>query len=215
MRKRQIIIGHMRRPKVITADDRIRLKELLKLILVGTSYENKDSEIDQMMKSTPRVACLKFIESIVAVHEFPNHDVISKFMDVYYQDINSRMTLICNVDKEFHFNNFIIHRSYAMKHCLILGEMITNSFNQALGSRKELKINHTCGIVMKDGKREFTFYYSDNGKGVTESIDLRGTNKFGWDIAISITDFLGVEPIFALEEGGFGFLFKHFLENKN
>ncbi len=208
MKDNKYIFGFTHRPKVITEEDRIRLKELLKVILFGTSLGNDDLAIEHMMKSTKRVVCLKFIESIVAVHEFPNHDVISKFFDVYFTDINARMKLKCNVDKEFRFNDFIIHRSLAMKLCLVMGEMVTNSFNQAVGSRKTLVINHTCGFTTENGKQVYTFFYKDNGKGFTESVDLRNTTtQWGIEIAFSIATFLEVEPVMAVV-GGFGYMFK-------
>jgi two-component sensor histidine kinase len=178
MGNKNVHLGFLHKPKMITPEDRVRLREMLEFILLGTYFEGKDDEIEQMMKSTSRVVCLKFIESMIAVNEPVNHNHISKFFDIYIEDINSRMTLKCNIAKEFRHNPFSIRKEVAMIMCLMIGELVTNSLNQAMGSKKELSLLLTMGIDPRK-ENQFTLGYMDNGKGWVGNLDLRNTKQYG------------------------------------
>jgi two-component sensor histidine kinase len=198
--KKNIQYGFLHKPKVITPEDRIRLRKVLEFILTGTYFDGKTKDLDLMMKSTSRVVCLKFIESMISVHETVDHDHISKFFDIYIKDINSRMNLQCNLDKEFRFNDFKIRKFAAMKLCLAIGEWVTNSLNQAGNSHKELTLKLTMGYDPSQSK-QFTIGYRDNGKGWVGDLDLRDGNRYGLAIAHEIGISFDADKLLANEPG--------------
>lgn len=202
MEMKNIKFGFLHKPKVITPDDRLRLRELLEFILLGTQYEGDDNHIEQMIKSTHRVVCLKFIESMIASHESVDHNQISKFFEVYLTDINSRMTLKCNIGKEFRHNPFSLPKNIAMMCGLMIGEMLTNALNQAIGSKKELSLLLTMGHDprIKEGI-PFTLGFVDNGKGWVGDLDLRDTNKYGLNLCNELAIKLNAKIKIANEPG--------------
>ena len=71
MGKKNLPSGNLTEPQTITAEDRIRLREILDFILTGTYFAGDEDLLRNMMKSDARVACLLFIEKMIV----PNKSV--------------------------------------------------------------------------------------------------------------------------------------------
>ena len=204
MGKKNLPSGNLKEPQTITTEDRIRLREMLEFILKGTYFAGDEKLLGNMMKSDARVSCLKFIESMIVVNNTVDHNHISDFFNAYLDDAKSRMALKCKITNDFYCPDFSIGKNIAMKFCLIIGELVTNSLKHGLGSKRKMPLILSMGND-PDDKELFSLAYMDEGLGINENKNMSNKEQYGLSIAHSIMESLDGEfYISTFEEGGVG-----------
>ena len=91
-------------------------------------------------------------------------------------NMKNKVSMIVNIEEVF------LNIERAMPCGLILNELITNSFKYAFDDKKNAKLKISMKLI--DGK--YVLKVKDNGKGISENIDIHSSNTLGLRLINSI-----------------------------